>query len=196
MRCKKHPKYNPFSDLHRDDYDTDCEVCCDLYNGAQPIGEFPGEFEADKDSIKEAKTILGPMNLAQFGSIRFDFSWDYHYDDDAPMWHVNKKTRTIYLDNELSAVEQKKIIKEYKCRIRLRSWREPKLTSVVAKSDPTNTTSTLSMIFGESNKKVLLALKVGMAADDVHRELSKALDSLHKVPKDRILEKIVLKPQV
>ena len=182
-RCKKHPKYNPKNELNGDS--VNCMVCNGLHSGSRPIGDFSGEYEADKSDINRAKTKIGPLSLEQFGHIRFDFGFDYHQDD-GPSWHADRKTKMIYLDEELSPQTQKKLSKKYKCKVNSISWMEPKVASLSALSDPKGKASTLLMTFGESKKSISFTVKEGMTVEELQESVSQLSFELIDVPKDII----------
>jgi hypothetical protein len=190
MRCKKHPSFNPKGDFEGES--LDCGVCCGLHYGAQPIGHFGGEFNADKREIDRAKTKIGPLNLEQFGHVRFSLAFDSHHDD-GPSWYVDEKTKTIYLDCELSPRKKKELIKECKCKIVLLTWTEPKITSVAISTKRKKEANTLSMIIGESNTKISFTVKVGMTIEEACTETWNFLNKLNNVPKDAVHEIKALK---
>ncbi len=183
MRCGEHPEFDPFDRNQKPD--SRCHTCCRMHNGARPAGDFSGEYTARESSIDNAKVKIGPMNLAQFGRIRYDLGWDYHFSD-APYWYVDCDRMIIYLDEKLRK-ERFKEFKEMGCPISEREWKEPALIGT-AVSRHEDGVLAISLVLGDGKTNITLSLKEGMTRSELRREIDEFVSKLNKVKNDCVVE--------
>lgn len=193
MRCKKHPKFDPQDDKQFEIHSEfrNCLVCCGLNDGTKRIGDYPGEYRASQSDIEEAKMIIGPMNLEKFGHVRSSLGYDYHMSD-GPMWCVDEKTRTIYLEGVLDPSRLEEFRDKYKIKVRVRSWTEPKLKQVKVSANQKNV-HCLRMRFGDSDTEISLCIKTGMTVKEVRQQVSEFLQNLDSIPNDGVKEESIRK---
>ena len=183
MRCGEHPEFDPFD--RNQEPDSRCRTCCRMHNGARPAGDFSGEYTARESGIDNAKVKIGPMNLAQFGRIRYDLGWDYYFND-GPSWYVDCDRMTIYLDEKLRK-ERFKEIKEMGCPISAREWKEPTcLSANVSKHE--DGVLAMSLAVGESKTRITLLLREGMTRSELRRKIDEFVSKLNKVKNDCVVE--------
>jgi hypothetical protein len=192
MRCKDHPEFDPRDKSQQGRENKECPVCCALHHGVEYIGSYGGEHKASKHHIDRAKIKIGPMNLEQFGHVRFALGWDYHFEDSAPSWYVDEEAMTIYLSDGLDNKRIEEFRDEYKCKVFSRQWTEPKLTSINFATSEEEKSSVLSMTFGDSNTVVSVTIKDGMTGEEVRDALDKLTSNLFDLPKDNVMETEIL----
>lgn len=182
--CKIHPKFNPKQkDISGEN--AKCLTCCHLHNGARCIGYFTGEHDASAYDIDRAKIKIGPLNLTQMGQVRFALGWDYHFSD-GPSFHVDKKTMTVYLDEEPYGSRIDEFQKEHGCLIYTRTYSRPSLFIKKVSRNKTTGQVDLQLLFGE--KKIHLTLKNGMTEGEI-LDISRKLSSeVIDTPSENVVE--------
>ncbi len=183
MRCDQHPEFDPYDRNQKPD--SRCRTCCRMRNGARPAGDFNGEYTARESSVDNAKVKIGPMNLAQFGRIRYDLGLDYHFSD-GPSWYVDCDKMTIYLDEKLRKARFEEF-KEMGCSISAREWKQPTLIdATVSKHD--DGAVAMSVTVGQSKTNITLSLKEGMTRSELRRKIDEFVSKLNKVKNDCVVE--------
>jgi len=185
VQCKEHPEFDPYneSQFKQEKY-YKCMTCCGLYYGTKHIGHYPGEHVTNKSDKANATTRLGPMNLEQFGHVRYSLGYDFRMSD-GPSWCADEKSRTIYFDRKLDKPLQERLIKESGCEIIQRKWIEPKIVSMEKREND------LIVTFGVTKTETTLGLKAGMTVPAVRKELWRFMTELGNIPKENIVETAV-----
>lgn len=188
MKCPTHPEFDP---QNRTQFESsrkfmDCRVCCGLHYGALPIGDFGGEYHASPRDKDVAKTILGPMDLEQFGHARHSLGHDFHMSD-GPSWRADAETRTIYFDRTFGEHALKEF-KKYKCRVAIRTWSEPTLKEIGTVKGEKETSFILTI--GSADQALVLTLKQGMTVPELREAFSDFGSQLFDIPKDGATEQV------